>query len=71
VRQPVPQVPADRDRNHLPRNRKPANTEDEPGDAIPPVSRQSRSANATLPPGRDRGHRGEPQLGGVGGDAGF
>ena len=38
VRQPVPQVPADRDRNHLPWEAKPANTEDEPGDAVPPVS---------------------------------
>jgi hypothetical protein len=39
VGQAVPQVPADRDRDYLLRNRKPANTEDEPDAITEPVSR--------------------------------
>ena len=39
VGQAVAQVPADCDRDHLPRDRKPANTEDELDDVTAPVSR--------------------------------
>src|SRR6266496_6469249 len=51
VGQSIPQVPADRDRDHLPWNRKPAKTEDEdePDDITAPVSRPPRSTNATVP----------------------
>jgi hypothetical protein len=49
VGQAVTQAPADRDRDDLTRERKPANTEDPPDDAIEPVCRQLRSANPTLP----------------------
>jgi hypothetical protein len=48
VGQPVAQVPADRHRDHRPRNPKPANTDD-PDVDIPPVSAPQRSANATVP----------------------
>jgi hypothetical protein len=53
------QVPADRDRDDLPRESKASNTEEERGDIIASVSRPTRSANATEPSaapsrGRDR-----------------
>ena len=61
--------------DHPPRNRKPANAEDERDDVTAPVSRPLRSANATVPrcddtgeragrplrlPGPDRRRRGRP-----------
>ena len=49
VGQAIAQIPAHRHGDHLPRKRKPANTEDEPEDVIAPASRPRRSANATLP----------------------
>src|SRR5258708_4993757 len=49
VRQAIPQVPADRHRYHLPRKPEAANTADEPGTGIAPVSPPPRSANPTPP----------------------
>ena len=49
VGQAIPQVPADRDRDDLGRNRKRAKTEPEPDDLTSPVSRSPRSTNATVP----------------------
>ena len=49
VGQPVPQVPADRERDHLRRNRKPANTEAVRCAITGPASSHPRSTNATVP----------------------
>jgi hypothetical protein len=58
VGQAISQVPADRDRDHLPRERKPAKTEVVRGALTGPVSSQPRSANATVPVGADRARTG-------------
>jgi hypothetical protein len=49
VGQAIPQVPADRNGDHLPRKPDPANTEEARGEVIASVFRPPRSAIATLP----------------------